>query len=278
MNTYRLGLYEKAMPTGLTFEAMLAQALEAGFDHLEMSVDESEERLSRLEWTRAERERVVSAQRGVGLGIRTLCLSGHRKYPLGSPDPAARARSLDIMQKAVQLADALGIRLIQLAGYDVYYAQGNAQTRAWFRENLQKSVDIAARYGVLMGFETMETPFMDTVGKAMGYVREIGSPYLGVYPDLGNLTNAAVKYQGDIYADLNTGRGSLLAMHLKETRPGQYRDLDFGAGHVDFVGGIRAARALGVGLFVAELWHDGRPDWQKRLRDVRAFIDDKAGQ
>ena len=242
-----------------------------------MSVDESEARLSRLTWTRAQREKVVAAQRDVGLGIRTLCLSGHRKYPLGSPDPQVRARSLDIMERAIQLSDALGVRLIQLAGYDVYYEQGDAGTRAWFEENLQKSVTIAARYGVTMGFETMETPFMDTVGKAMGYVRKVDSPYLGVYPDLGNLTNAAIKYQGDLYADLNIGRGSLLAMHLKETLPGKYRDLDFGTGHVDFAAGIRAARALGVGLFVAELWHDGRPDWQKRLRDVRAFIDGKAG-
>lgn len=160
---------------------------------------------------------------------------------LGHPDPAVRRRSLDILEKALALADFLGIRIIQLAGYDVYYEKGDAQTRALFQENLARCADMAARYGVLMGFETMETPFMDTVGKAMGFVAAINSPYLGVYPDLGNLTNAAVKYQGDLYADLGCGRGHLLAMHLKETRPGQYRDMEFGSGHVDFPQGVETA-------------------------------------
>ena len=43
-----------------------------------------------------------------------------------------------------------------------------------------------------LGFETMETPFMDTVEKSMEYVNKINSPYLGVYPDIGNLKNASL--------------------------------------------------------------------------------------
>ena len=44
---------------------------------------------------------------------------------------------------------------------------------------------MAAKYGIVMGFETMETPFMDTVEKAMEYVRIVDSPYLQIYPDIG---------------------------------------------------------------------------------------------
>lgn len=275
--TCNLGLYEKAMPGDLSFVQMLQAAGQAGFDHVELSIDESDRRLARLDWDRDQWRQIAAAQNQVGLAFRTLCLSGHRKYPLGHPDPAVRRRSLDIMEKALALADFLGIRIIQLAGYDVYYEKGDAQTRALFQENLARCADMAARYGVHMGFETMETPFMDTVGKAMGFVAAIHSPYLGVYPDLGNLTNAAVKYQGDLYADLGCGRGHLLAMHLKETRPGQYRDMEFGSGHVDFVRGAETARALGVNLFVTEFWHDGRPDWQDRLASVRAFIRRQTG-
>lgn len=46
---------------------------------------------------------------------------------------------------------------------------------------------MAAEKGIVLGFETMETPFMDTVEKAMRYVNLVSSPYLGVYPDIGNL-------------------------------------------------------------------------------------------
>ena len=49
------------------------------------------------------------------------------------------------------------------------------------------------RWGVAMGFETMETPFMDTVEKSMSYVSKVDNPWLGVYPDIGNLMQKADK-------------------------------------------------------------------------------------
>lgn len=148
-----------------------------------------------------------------------MCLSGHRKYPFGAHNAAVRARSLEIMKKAVDFAAEVGVSVIQLAGYDVYYEPGDTQTRAWFAESLQKAVGLAAAAGVVLAFETMETPFMDTVAKSMEYVRMINSPWLGVYPDIGNLQNAAVLYGHSITEDLALGTGHIFAMHLKETRP-----------------------------------------------------------
>ncbi len=272
MERYQLGLYEKAMPTGLTFEQMLDAARTSGFDFLEMSVDETDARLARLDWDAQQRTALVDAMERQGIAVRSICLSGHRKYPLGSHDDAVRARGEEIFEKAVRLADSLGVRIIQLAGYDVYYEAGDEQTRERFLQSLARGVDCAARYGVLLGFETMETPFMDTVEKAMAYVRRIGSPYLGVYPDIGNLTNAALLYGTDVLADVACGRGHLVAMHLKETVPGKYRDMDFGQGGVDFRAAARCARENGVRRFVAEFWDDGREDWRGRLCGVSAFL------
>lgn len=48
-----------------------------------------------------------------------MCLSAHRRFPLGSEDDAVRAQGLEIMRKAIQFAQDVGIRVIQLAGYDV---------------------------------------------------------------------------------------------------------------------------------------------------------------
>ncbi len=62
----------------------------------------------------------------------------------------------------------------------------------------------------------METPFMDTVKKAMEQVR-INSPYLYVYPDIGNLTNAGKLYHASVDEDLKTGKGHLIAC-LKQVK------------------------------------------------------------
>lgn len=47
----RIGLYEKALPSGWSWQERLDAVKELGFDFLEISIDESEERLARLDWT-----------------------------------------------------------------------------------------------------------------------------------------------------------------------------------------------------------------------------------
>ena len=263
--TYTLGLYEKAMPKDLTWKEKMLAAKEAGFDFIEISIDETDDKLKRLDISRQERLALVELMAETGVPIRTMCLSGHRKYPLGSGSSDICAKGMDIMEKAIQLAEDLGIRIIQLAGYDVYYEKSSTDTEERFGKNLKKAVEMAAGAGVMLGFETMETEFMNTVGKAMAYVDDVGSPFLNVYPDLGNITNAAISYGTDVMADLETGRGHLAAMHLKETLPGRFREIPFGTGHVDFEAGIRKAWELGVRRFVTEFWYVGNPDWKEDL-------------
>ena len=114
--TYTLGIYEKSMPGNLSWKEKLTIAKNAGYDFLEMSVDETDEKLARIEWSKQERKELVDAMYEVGLPIRSMCLSGHRKYPLGSHDPLIRAKSWEIMEQVIELADDLGIRTLQLAG------------------------------------------------------------------------------------------------------------------------------------------------------------------
>ncbi|MDZ5033967.1 TIM barrel protein, partial [Clostridium perfringens] len=107
---YTLGLYEKSMPNTLSFKEKLQCARECGFDYMEISIDETDEKLARLDMTKEERFEIVKAMFEVGLPIRTMCLSGHRKYPLGSLNEETRNRALEIMEKAIDLAYDLGIR------------------------------------------------------------------------------------------------------------------------------------------------------------------------
>ena len=214
---YRLGLYEKSMPSTLTWVEKLTIAKKSGFDYLEISIDESDAKLARLDQPTDE---IKEAIQKTGVPISSMCLSGHRKYPLGSHDKEIQKKSLEIMKKAIDFAADLGIRIIQLAGYDVYYEDGDLYTNHDFETNLKKCVEMAAEKGVVLGFETMETSFMDTVKKAMEYVTLVDNPYLQIYPDMGNLTNASVLYQHDLVADIQSGKGHLVAAHLKETKPG----------------------------------------------------------
>lgn len=269
---YTLGLYEKSMPSSLSWEEKLLAAKKAGFDFVEISIDETDEKLSRLDMSSKEKLRLIKLMSETKIPIRTMCLSGHRKYPLGSASPEVEKKGLEIMEKALQLADDLGIRIIQLAGYDVYYEESTYETKKRFLKNLKKATEKAASLGIIMGFETMENEFMNTVEKAMKYVKLVGSPWLTVYPDLGNITNAAYTYKNDVLEDIEIGRGHIAAMHLKETKPGKYREIPFGTGHVDFESGIRKAWEIGVRKYVTEFWYTGNPEWEKDLENAAAMF------
>lgn len=272
MERYELGLYEKSMPASLSLPEKLKETRTAGFDYMELSIDETEAKLARLLWTKSEICALSSAMADEGIPIKSICLSGHRRYPLGHPDPATRHRSLEIMQNAIVFASRLGVRIIQIAGYDVYYEPSTEDTKARFAENLALSVDMAAREGVVLAFETMETAFIDTVGKALRWVNEIQSPYLQIYPDAGNITNAAILYGADPMDDLRSGRGHVVALHLKEAKPGVYRNLRYGEGRVDFPSMAAVALDLGVRMFVGEFWDDGEAGWRDTLRGNGQFL------
>ncbi|WP_010259525.1 L-ribulose-5-phosphate 3-epimerase [Treponema primitia] len=273
MKPYQIGIYEKAMPKELSWKEKLQTAKSFGYDFLEISIDETDEKLARLKMSAAERLELLSQGCEIGLPIRTMCLSGHRKYPLGSEKAAVRMRSLEIMEDAINFACDTGIRIIQLAGYDVYYDSSTPRTEELFYDGLLQSVQMAAARGVILAFETMETEFMNTVEKAMQYVKRIDSPYLKVYPDCGNLTNAAESYGKDVIEDLRKGRGSIAALHLKETVPGKFREIPYGTGHVNFASIIKTALELNVRTFVTEFWYTGEADFRETIKTSKSFID-----
>lgn len=269
---YSLGLYEKALPPGLSWKEKLQAAGDAGFDFLEMSIDESAEKLARLDMEDSEIGKLIQLMEKTGVSIETICLSGHRKYPLGSSDPQARLKAYEIMEKAICFAEKLGVRIIQLAGYDVFYEPSTQETRERFEKGLQIAVNMAAKAGILLAFETMDTEFMNTIVKAMDMVRNVDSPYLHIYPDLGNLTNAALEYGTALDQDFNAGKGRILALHLKETAPGLYRNVPFGKGHVDFSAGINKAWSMGIRRFVTEFWYNEKKDWRETLWSARYMM------
>ncbi|SQB25801.1 L-xylulose 5-phosphate 3-epimerase [Citrobacter koseri] len=113
-----LGIYEKALPAGECWLDRLRLAKELGFDFVEMSVDETDARLARLDWNREQRLALVSAIAETGVRVPSMCLSAHRRFPLAAKMMLYVRKGWRLMRKAIQFAQDIGIRVIQLAGYD----------------------------------------------------------------------------------------------------------------------------------------------------------------
>ncbi len=257
--TRPIGIYEKATPKEFTWRERLAFAKELGFDFVEMSVDESDSRLARLDWTKTERLEVVQAIYETGIRIPSICFSGHRRYPLGSNDPKVEAKSLEMMKKCIELAQDLGVRTIQLAGYDVYYEEKSPETRARFIKNLRKACDWAEEAQVILAIEIMDDPFINSIEKYLAVEKEIDSPYLFVYPDTGNVS----AWHNDLWSEFYNGHRSIAALHLKDTyavtesSKGQFRDVPFGEGCVDWEAMFEVLKKTNYnGPFLIEMWSE----------------------
>ena len=70
---HRVGLYEKALPNELSWEDKLATTKELGFDFLEISVDESDERRSRLDWNDEEVYALRRLCEKHGVPLQSMC-------------------------------------------------------------------------------------------------------------------------------------------------------------------------------------------------------------
>lgn len=254
MKRYKIGLYEKAMPSDMSWEEKMKCARECGYDYIEMCIDATEEKIQRVYMEEMAVQELVCMMHETKMPIQSMSISALTKYALGDENNVIRARGEEILSRAIDLAARLGIRTVMVPGYDIYYGYSSPKTKRLFLENVKKMAERASMQGILIGFETMENEFMNTVEKALHYVDLIDSPYLKVYPDIGNLTNAAVLYKQSVSEDIEQGRGKIISFHLKETLPGQFREVPFGTGHVDFVKAIKTAWSIGVRRYVTELW------------------------
>jgi predicted hexulose-6-phosphate isomerase len=249
-NRIVLGIYEKALPAAMSWTERLSSAAAAGYDFVEMSIDEADERLERLDWGPGPRAELRQAIADAGLPITTLCLSGHRRFPMGSASPEIRQKSLDMMQKAIFLAADVGMRMVQVAGYDVFYEPSSAATRARFMDGLCQAVEWASQCGVMLGLENVDRCLI-SMTQLIDIIRQFGSPWLQVYGDIGNLSAVGC----DMEAELEAARGHLAGIHVKDTRAGEFRRVPLGGGTVPFVKAFRALWRIGfTGPMLLEMW------------------------
>ena len=144
---YLLGMYEKSMPMTLSWEEKLTACKKAGFDWVEISIDETDEKIARLT-DRKVIDEIKEAIRKTGVPIYTMCFSSQRKYSLGSLGEEKHRKAMENMANAIDFAAEIGIRIIQLAGYDCYYEEANEDTRNEFIKNLKISCNMAARKSI----------------------------------------------------------------------------------------------------------------------------------
>lgn len=265
-----LGIYEKALAWHDDWDRLFADARAAGFSFVDISVDETEQRRARLDWSAETRDQVRKAAARNGIQLGGLCLSVHRSVGPGSADPEVRAEADRIFVKGIELCRDLGVPVLQVAGYYAHYEPADPQQRSRYVDALRRAIPHAARAGVLLGIENVDGTDVTSISRGMNIVREIGSPWLQMYPDVGNIA----EQQLDELEELRAGRGHMLALHLKDVRVGEPRRVPMGEGIANFPKAFAELAEQGwSGRMMIEMWNDDAPDSVERCAAARNTVE-----
>jgi L-ribulose-5-phosphate 3-epimerase/hexulose-6-phosphate isomerase len=278
LERHRIGLYEKALPNELSWEDKLITVKELGFDFLEISVDESDERRARLDWSDEEIYGLRHLCETHGIPLQSMCLSAHRKFPFGSADFKIREQAAIHMKKAITLAYKLGVRNIQLAGYDVYYEPANEETHQRFISGMRYCAKLAEKAGVMLSVEIMDTDYLNSLSKFEILNRQIGSPFFTAYPDVGNING----WNYDTCTELALSAPHITQIHLKDTYKvkegykGQFRDLVIGEGEVDFDAIFKTIKRYDIVVpLVIEMWAQNE-QWKENIVTAQTRLNSAA--
>ncbi|MDD5522291.1 MAG: sugar phosphate isomerase/epimerase [Kiritimatiellae bacterium] len=172
---------------------VFAMAKQAGYDGVEVVIDEKDGEIN-LNSTRKDIEKIVTTAQNAGVEISSLATGLFWSYSLTSDDDQVRTKARDIVKKMIDIASWLKVdTILVVAGavdvffmpdfkvvpYDKVYDRSLAA--------LQELAPVAEKARVAIGVENVWNKFLMSPLEMKGFVDAVGSPYVGVYFDVGNV-------------------------------------------------------------------------------------------
>jgi sugar phosphate isomerase/epimerase len=217
-------------------------------------------------------------------GARFLLDPIHKHEPtLVSPDPAGRARRIDFLHRAIDVAARLDAKCVSFWSGVVHDGAGQAVAFSRLIESLPVVLEEADRRQVVLAFEPEPGMLIDTVdryGKLLDRLtaKGIDASRLGLTVDIGHL-----HCQGElpIAEKIRAAKDRLVNIHIEDMRAGVHEHLMFGEGEIDFPPVIAALAEIGYdGLVSVELsrhGHEGPEAARRAYNYLRPLIEAVAG-
>ncbi len=146
--------------------------------------------------TKISATEILAASETTGLPVHGLVDMKHWEVRLSSPDPKKRENGRQILEQAIRDAKSFGGDSVLLVPGKVT-GEEETHDHVWNRSiaEIRKSIPLAARQGVRILIENVWNGFCEMPDQLKDYVDEIGSPWVGVYFDIGNARKFAPSEQ-----------------------------------------------------------------------------------
>ncbi len=259
-------------PQEMSYAECFRQAKNAGFEGVEIQLG----REITLDSTPEQAKQIGEAARQAGVAVASMWVSrAFDQNPLNSPDPAVRARGVDSLKKAIQLAPHVGCGALLLVpgrlGSGAKFNVGYQDTWERFTIELKKAVPDAERAKVILTPENVWNKFLVSPLEMRAFVDQFNSPWLQAHFDIGNVMQFG--YPQDWILTLGH---RIKRIHVKDyklsARAEQGRFVDLLEGDVDWKGVMAALVKVGYrGFLSPEIGHD--PSDPGKLKKVSQALD-----
>lgn len=177
-----------------TLKEKLQLAKDAGFDGVELALDETGE--VSMESTKEDLAKVKAYAKEIGIELYSLATMLYWTYNYTSADASNRQKAMEITKKQLEVAAELGCDTIlvvpgavevsfdpgEVVEYDVAYERAQSA--------LKELAPYAEELGVYIGIENVGNRFLLSPLEAARFIDEIESDYVGAYFDVGNVVSS----------------------------------------------------------------------------------------
>jgi sugar phosphate isomerase/epimerase len=206
----------------------------------------------------------------VETGARFLLDPRHKHQPtLLSADAEPRARRLDFLRRAVDVAAALQADAVSFWSGTALEPATDEELMDRLVEGCCQLCDYAARRQVRLAFEPEPGMFLDTMTRWTELHQRVAHPSFGLTLDIGHLHCLG---EMPIAPHLRRWRDWLWNIHIEDMRRGVHDHLMFGEGEIDFAEVLAALAEIGYagGIHVELSRHSH--DAVKTARRALAFL------
>jgi len=226
------------------------QAKSAGFDAIEMRLGQE----IPMESSPDDVKRMGDAAHAAGIQIASVWASEpESRNPLNSPDPAVRARHIETLHGAIDIASWLncGAILLVPGGLGARKLQtGYMETWDRLSAELPKIIPYAAEKKVILTPEEVGNKFLVSPRDMRDFIDVFHSPYLQAHFDVGNIVQFG--FPEDWILTLGP---RIKRLHVKDYKFGARgeagRYVDLGEGDIDWPAVIAALVKVGYNGFVS---------------------------
>jgi len=228
-------------------EGVLSKLQKFGTEGIELIMDEHHFGVDRLLDSQPE---FSSYLRRHGLDVAGVATGLFWKYNPGSQQPEVRERALRIIRDECRLAQAYSAPVVLvIPGMQEPRTDYN-QTYETAVETIRQGARYAAEYDAIIGLENVATSFLQSPREFAQFLRDVDSPHVGAYFDLGNVLAARQEYPENWIWAL---RGHIVCVHVKDYDEADTSIRGFrlcGQGSLDWTEAFAALRRVAYDGFV----------------------------